>query len=146
MINECFKCCPCPESFLHTVNEKEYSWCYCLVFQVEVVAVPVTTGEEGNQGKPRRVSQHVPDNMTFGGHPQPSLDVPYQVSIKDKMCYCAITMIKVRTHSLVVTAACVTVCLAVLHVHFENMLSRHCRFHMLKISVVERLYCVVMIN
>lgn len=62
--------------------------------KVEVVAVPVTTGEEGSQGKPRRVSQHVPDNMTFGGHPQPSLDVPYQVSIKDKMCYCAITMIK----------------------------------------------------
>ncbi|CAL4135754.1 unnamed protein product, partial [Meganyctiphanes norvegica] len=42
----------------------------------------------------RRISQHVPDNMTFGGHPQPSLDVPYQVSIKDKMCYCAISMIK----------------------------------------------------
>ncbi|XP_069950165.1 E3 ubiquitin-protein ligase MYCBP2 isoform X3 [Cherax quadricarinatus] len=62
--------------------------------KVEVVAVPVNTGEEGNQGKLRRISQHVPDNMTFGGHPQPSLDVPYQVSIKDKMCYCAITMIK----------------------------------------------------
>ncbi|XP_063604995.1 E3 ubiquitin-protein ligase MYCBP2-like, partial [Penaeus indicus] len=62
--------------------------------KVEVVAVPVSTGEEGGQGKLRRISQHVPDNMTFGGHPQPSLDVPYQVSIKDKMCYCAITMIK----------------------------------------------------
>lgn len=63
--------------------------------QVEVVAVPASTGEEGGLGKPRRVSQHMPDNMTFGGHPQPSLEVPYQVSIKDKMCYCAITMIKV---------------------------------------------------
>ncbi|KAK7074359.1 ubiquitin-protein transferase activity protein [Halocaridina rubra] len=61
--------------------------------KVEVVAVPVSTGEDGH-GKLRRVSQHVADNMTFGGHPQPSLDVPYQVSIKDKMCYCAITMIK----------------------------------------------------
>lgn len=60
------------------------------------MAVPVSTGEEGGQGKLRRISQHVPDNMTFGGHPQPSLDVPYQVSIKDKMCYCAITMIKVQ--------------------------------------------------
>ncbi|XP_064119634.1 E3 ubiquitin-protein ligase MYCBP2-like isoform X5 [Macrobrachium nipponense] len=62
--------------------------------KVEVVAVPVSTGEDGNQVKLRRVSQHVADNLTFGGHPQPSLDVPYQVSIKDKMCYCAITMIK----------------------------------------------------
>ncbi|KAB7503617.1 E3 ubiquitin-protein ligase MYCBP2 [Armadillidium nasatum] len=53
--------------------------------EVEVTAVPVSTAEEGSKGKLRRFSQHVPDNMTFGGHPQPTLDVPYQVSIKDKM-------------------------------------------------------------
>ncbi|XP_076065953.1 MYC binding protein highwire isoform X3 [Oratosquilla oratoria] len=62
--------------------------------KVEVMAVPTSTQEDGVRGKVRRVSQHIPDNMTFGGHPLPSLEVPYQVSVKDKMCYCAITMMK----------------------------------------------------
>lgn len=42
--------------------------------------------------KIRRVSQ--PDPMTFGGHPQPSLDVPYEVTINNKMCFYAITIMK----------------------------------------------------
>lgn len=41
----------------------------------------------------RRVSQ--PDELTFGGHAQPCLDTPYEVTVKDRMCYNAITIMKV---------------------------------------------------
>ncbi|XP_076623337.1 MYC binding protein highwire isoform X2 [Colletes latitarsis] len=63
--------------------------------KVEVKAVPIdkkdlTDSEQGR--KIRRVSQ--PDPMTFGGHPQPSLDVPYEVTINNKTCFHAITIMK----------------------------------------------------
>jgi len=64
--------------------------------QIEVKAVPIDKKEIGDsdQGrKMRRVSQ--PDALTFGGHAQPSLDTPYEVTVKDKMCYYAITIMKV---------------------------------------------------
>lgn len=32
--------------------------------------------------------------MTFGGHPQPPLDVPYEVTINNKTCFYAITVMK----------------------------------------------------
>lgn len=48
--------------------------------------------ESDQSRKIRRVSQ--PDPMTFGGHPQPSLDVPYEVTINNKMCFYAITIMK----------------------------------------------------
>ena len=32
--------------------------------------------------------------MTFGGHPSPVTDVPYEVTVKDKMCYHSITLMK----------------------------------------------------
>lgn len=63
--------------------------------QVEVKAVPIDKKDlaESEQGrKLRRVSQ--PDPMTFGGHPQPSLDVPYEVTINNKTCFYAITIMK----------------------------------------------------
>lgn len=61
---------------------------------MEVVSVPVA--ESGQKCKlPRRLSQNIPDNMTFGGHPLPSLDTPYSVTVHEKMLYCAITMMKV---------------------------------------------------
>ena len=62
-------------------------------------AVPIDKKEIGSDAarKMRRVSQ--PDELTFGGHVQPSLDIPYEVTIKDKMCYNAITIMKV-CHSL----------------------------------------------
>ena len=34
---------------------------------------------------------------TFGGHPSPSLDVPYEVTKKEKMILHAITFMKVRS-------------------------------------------------
>lgn len=40
----------------------------------------------------QRVSQT--DPMTFGGHPQPPLDVPYEVTINNKTCFYAITVMK----------------------------------------------------
>lgn len=63
--------------------------------QIEVKAVPIdkTDITESDQSrKIRRVSQ--PDPLTFGGHPQPSLDVPYEVTINNKMCFYAITIMK----------------------------------------------------
>lgn len=73
----------------------------CLLNQIEVKAVPIDKKEIGDsdQGrKMRRVSQ--PDALTFGGHAQPSLDAPYEVTVKDKMCYYAITIMKVRLSGL----------------------------------------------
>ncbi|RLU26230.1 hypothetical protein DMN91_000023 [Ooceraea biroi] len=63
--------------------------------KIEVKAVPIdkTDITDSDQSrKIRRVSQ--PDPMTFGGHPQPSLDVPYEVTINNKMCFYAITIMK----------------------------------------------------
>lgn len=63
--------------------------------QVEVKAVPIdkTDITESDQSrKIRRVSQ--PDPMTFGGHPQLPLDVPYEVTINNKMCFYAINIMK----------------------------------------------------
>ncbi|XP_032681431.1 E3 ubiquitin-protein ligase MYCBP2 isoform X1 [Odontomachus brunneus] len=63
--------------------------------KVEVKAVPIdkTDITESDQSrKIRRVSQ--PDPMTFGGHPQPPLDVPYEVTINNKMCFYAINIMK----------------------------------------------------
>nr|CAD7431359.1 unnamed protein product [Timema monikensis] len=64
--------------------------------KIEVKAVPIDKKELGDSDqsrKMRRVSQ--PDALTFGGHAHPSLDTPYEVTIKDKMCYYAITIMKV---------------------------------------------------
>jgi hypothetical protein len=65
------------------------------VTQIEVMSVPVLEG--GQKDKlPRRLSQNIPDSMTFGGQPQPCLNTPYSITIREKMCYCAITMMKVH--------------------------------------------------
>lgn len=58
-------------------------------------AVPIDKKDitDADQGrKIRRVSQ--PDPLTFGGHPQPSLDIPYEVTVNNKMCFYAITIMK----------------------------------------------------
>ncbi|XP_076385847.1 MYC binding protein highwire isoform X12 [Megachile rotundata] len=63
--------------------------------KVEVKAVPIEKKDlaDADQGrKIRRVSQ--PDPMSFGGHPQPPLDVPYEVTINNKTCFYAITIMK----------------------------------------------------
>ncbi|XP_026302017.1 E3 ubiquitin-protein ligase MYCBP2 isoform X8 [Apis mellifera] len=57
--------------------------------KVEVKAVPI---EKKDLGDSERVSQ--PDPLTFGGHPQPPLDVPYEVTINNKTCFYAITIMK----------------------------------------------------
>ena len=68
------------------------------IFQVEAKAVPIDKSDlsEPHQGKKiRRISQ--PDPMTFGGHPQPTLDVPYEVTVLDdpyKVSFHAITVMK----------------------------------------------------
>ncbi|KAL3209805.1 hypothetical protein MRX96_037617 [Rhipicephalus microplus] len=63
--------------------------------KVEVRAVPMNAYNQ----------EHVPCSatagsndqtglLTFGGHPPPSLDVPYEVTVRDKMLYYAITTMK----------------------------------------------------
>lgn len=64
-----------------------------ILLQIEVKAVPIDKKEAGDGRKMRRVSQ--PDEMTFGGHAQPCLDTPYEATVRDQMCYNAITMMKV---------------------------------------------------
>ena len=39
-------------------------------------------------------------DATFGGHPNPSLDVPYEITKKEKMALHAITFMKVLSFSL----------------------------------------------
>lgn len=57
--------------------------------KVEVKAMPIDKKDASDQGrKMRRVSEA--DTVTF----QPPLDVPYEVTIKDKMCYHSITVMK----------------------------------------------------
>ncbi|XP_035719406.1 E3 ubiquitin-protein ligase MYCBP2-like isoform X2 [Vespa mandarinia] len=63
--------------------------------KIEVKAIPIDkmdiTGTDQGR-KIRRVSQ--PDPLTFGGYPQPNLDVPYEPTISNKMCFYSITMMK----------------------------------------------------
>lgn len=61
----------------------------CTIAQVEVKAIPI---DKKDLGDANQVSQ--PDPMTFGGHPQPPLDVPYEVTVNNKTCFYAITIMK----------------------------------------------------
>lgn len=59
--------------------------------KVEVKAVPIDKKEAGGSDqsrKMRRLSEA--DTVTF----QPPLDVPYEVTMKDKMCYHSITVME----------------------------------------------------
>ena len=65
--------------------------------KVEVKAVPIdelNTSLAGSveQNKMRKLTQ--PDSMTFGGQAPPNLDTKYEVTVKDKMFYHAITVNK----------------------------------------------------
>lgn len=67
------------------------------ISQVEVKAVPIDKKELGECDpgrKMRRLSQ--PDPLTFGGHPPPPLHHSYEPTIRDKMCFHSITIMKVR--------------------------------------------------
>lgn len=64
--------------------------------KVEVKAIPIDKKEIGDSDvgrKIRRISQ--PDMMTFGGLPPPPLHLPYEPTIRDKMCFHSITVMKV---------------------------------------------------
>lgn len=57
---------------------------------IPIDKMDITGTDQGR--KIRRVSQ--PDPLTFGGYPQPNLDVPYEPTISNKMCFYSITMMK----------------------------------------------------
>ncbi|KAG5884570.1 hypothetical protein JTB14_006595 [Gonioctena quinquepunctata] len=68
---------------------------YVSNMKVEVKAIPIDKkdiGECDAGRKMRRVSQ--PDLMTFGGLPPPPLYHPYEPTVKDKMCFHSITVMK----------------------------------------------------
>ena len=65
--------------------------------KVEVKAVPIdelnsSLAGSAGQNKMRKLTQ--PDSMTFGGQAPPNLDTKYEVTVKDKMFYHAITVNK----------------------------------------------------
>ncbi|CAH0546546.1 unnamed protein product [Brassicogethes aeneus] len=62
--------------------------------KVDVKATPIDKMELGDDSgrKMRRVSQ--PDPLTFGGLPPPPLHHPYEPTIKEKMCFHSITVMK----------------------------------------------------
>merc|ERR1719186_718610 len=61
--------------------------------KVEVKAIPID--ELNSSVGPVKLNEALmPDGMTFGGHPTPNLDTKYEVTIKDKMFYHAITVSK----------------------------------------------------
>ena len=65
--------------------------------KVEVKAIPIdemnsSLAGSANSAKMKKLTQ--PDGMTFGGHPPPNLENKYEVTVKDKMFYHAITVSK----------------------------------------------------
>ncbi|XP_074033015.1 MYC binding protein highwire isoform X2 [Leptinotarsa decemlineata] len=61
--------------------------------KIDVKAVPFDKKDIGDTGrKMRRVSQ--PDLLTFGGLPPPPLHHPYEPTVKEKMCFHSITVMK----------------------------------------------------
>ena len=68
----------------------------CVSRQVEVQAVPVIKDTTQERKKPSsRADAH--SSLVFGGHPPPKLQVPYQVTLRDKKdAYHAISMMKVQ--------------------------------------------------
>lgn len=53
-----------------------------------------------------RVSKPETGSLTFGGHHPPNLDTPYEISVKDKMFYYAITVMKVSICVCCYTLSC----------------------------------------
>ncbi|CAG5134648.1 unnamed protein product, partial [Candidula unifasciata] len=65
--------------------------------KIEVRAVPIDQQDMGDDlKKMRRMSSRAIEafDMTFGGHPTPVLDTPYEPTLKDKDMFHAITMMK----------------------------------------------------
>ncbi|XP_044762914.1 E3 ubiquitin-protein ligase MYCBP2 [Coccinella septempunctata] len=63
--------------------------------KVDIKAIPIDKNElgDGDAGrKLRRVSQ--PDAMTFGGLPPPPVEYPYEPTVRDKMYFHSITVMK----------------------------------------------------
>ena len=62
--------------------------------RVEVKAVPVDdmNAPSSSGSKLRKSTLASPDAMTFGGHRAPNLEPKYEVTVKEKMFYHAITV------------------------------------------------------
>lgn len=64
--------------------------------------MPVVKDTAGDERRAKRLSRYDSESvLTFGGHPPPKLDTPYQVTIKEKKdAYHAICMMKVSYNHL----------------------------------------------
>ena len=60
--------------------------------------MPIDKRDVSVSRKMKQISQsdfQKADELIFGGHAEPSLGTPYEVTVEDKMCYYAITIMKV---------------------------------------------------
>jgi len=65
------------------------------VLKVEAKAVPIIK-DMSEERRVKRLSRYDTEgSLVFGGLPPPRLDIPYQVTVKEKDLYHAISMIKV---------------------------------------------------
>lgn len=91
-------------------------------FQVEVKAVPIDKKELGECDpgrKMRRLSQ--PDPLTFGGHPPPPLHHSYEPTIRDKMCFHSVTIMKVVKKVVIFSFAKIQFSLSLIKItHLKN--------------------------
>ncbi|KAG7189537.1 hypothetical protein KM043_017228 [Ampulex compressa] len=87
--------CGCPAIVTIVTRDQYGEIVNATGLKIEIKAIPIDKKDitDSDQGiKIRRVSQA--DTLTFGGHPEPSLDVPYDVTINNKACLYAITAMK----------------------------------------------------
>nr|XP_018897368.1 PREDICTED: E3 ubiquitin-protein ligase MYCBP2-like [Bemisia tabaci] len=82
--------CDCPATFTLHIRDQYGNPVQVPNLKVEMKAIPIE--KKVSERKAQRLSQC--DQMTFGGHPQPPLDVPYQVTIKDRMNFYSISIMK----------------------------------------------------
>ncbi|XP_042905925.1 E3 ubiquitin-protein ligase MYCBP2 isoform X1 [Parasteatoda tepidariorum] len=91
--------CGWPATITVTTKDQYCKIVQALSLKVEVLAVPMNMydkeTETNNQSrKLARISKPETGLLTFGGHSPPNLEVPYEISVKDKMFYYAITVMK----------------------------------------------------
>lgn len=86
-------CCGWPATITVLTRDQYSDVVNVANMKVEVKAVPVDKKDLDAGRKIRRVNQ--PDLLTFGGNPPPPLHHQYEATVKEKMCFHAITVMKV---------------------------------------------------
>lgn len=97
---------------------------------MDAKAIPIDKRDAGEEYTRKIRSVSEPDEHTFGGHAYPSLDVPYEITIKDKTYCHAITMMKVTSRAKIPFALMypMVVILKLLFQAYENYSFEELRF------------------